>query len=262
MSTQVIPVTPMTISVITVTYNSAKTVADTMVSVAMQSYADIEHLVIDGSSKDNTLDIVRSHARSPTRLISESDDGIYDAMNKGLNRAKGDCVLFLNAGDTFASSTTLKSILLELAGNPDVLYGEAVFVNNEGQSLGLRSEVTPHRLPAQLSWRNFKNGMLVCHQAFIAKRSIAPLFNLEYRLSSDIDWEIQVLKKSHIVLKSEAPICNYLMGGASVQNLKRSWKERYQVLKSHFGFLPNLINHLVIIARGLIFAFKKQGKYW
>jgi hypothetical protein len=104
--------------------------------------------------------------------------------------------------------------------------------------------------------------MLVCHQAFIAKRSIAPLFNLEYRLSSDIDWEIQVLKKSSVILKSSGPICNYLMGGASVQNLKKSWEERYLVLKSHFGFLPNLINHLVIITRGLIFALKKQGKYW
>ena len=153
-------------------------------------------------------------------------------------------------------------ILNELNGNPDVLYGEAVFVNNEGQSLGLRSEVTPHRLPALLSWREFKYGMLVCHQAFIAKRSLAPLFNLQYKLSSDIDWEIQVLKNSTNVLKSAAPICHYLMGGASVQNLQRSWKERYQVLKSHFGLLPNLINHLIIVARGLVFALKKQGKYW
>jgi hypothetical protein len=81
-------------------------------------------------------------------------------------------------------------------------------------------------------------------------------------LSSDIDWEIQVLKKSNSILKSKAPICNYLMGGASVQNLKRSWKERYQVLKNHFGFLANVFNHIVIIARGLIFALNKQGKYW
>jgi hypothetical protein len=122
--------------------------------------------------------------------------------------------------------------------------------------------VTPHRLPDQLSWKDFKYGMLVCHQAFIAKRSIAPLFDLQYKLSSDIDWEIQVLKNSRHVLKSAAPICHYLMGGASVQNLQQSWKERYQVLKLHFGLLPNLINHLIILARGLVFALKKQGKYW
>ena len=104
--------------------------------------------------------------------------------------------------------------------------------------------------------------MLICHQAFIAKRSIAPLFDLQYKLSSDINWEIQVLKKSTNIIKSAEPICHYLMGGASVQNLKRSWQERYEVLKSHFGFFPNLLNHLIIIIRGVIFAWKKQGKYW
>ena len=122
--------------------------------------------------------------------------------------------------------------------------------------------MTPHRLPAELSWRDFQYGMLVCHQAFIAKRSIAPLFDLQYKLSSDIDWEIKVLKKSSAIVKSGAPICNYLMGGASVQNLQHSWKERYQVLRSHFGTIPTLINHLLILTRGLIFALKNRGKYW
>jgi hypothetical protein len=125
----------------------------------------------------------------------------------------------------------------------------------------LAGEVRTDHL-GQVSWEDFRFGMLVCHQAFIAKRSIAPLFNLHYKLSSDIDWEIRVLKKSQTILKSKAPICHYLMGGASVQNLQRSWKERYEVLKSHFGVLPNLLNHVNIILRGLIFAFKKQGKYW
>jgi glycosyltransferase involved in cell wall biosynthesis len=251
------------LSIITITYQAEAYIERTLQSVFEQGCAqEIDYIVVDGASKDRTLEIIEANKAQINQVISEKDQGIYDAMNKGMQLAKGDYVLFLNAGDRFASSTTLKNILLELEGNPDVVYGEAVFVNNEGEPLGLRSEVTPHRLPAKLSWKDFKYGMLVCHQAFIAKRSIAPFFNLEYRLSSDIDWEIQVLKKSRIVLKTEFPICHYLMGGASVQNLKRSWNERYEVLKSHFGFLPNVIHHLVIITRGLIFAFKKQGKYW
>ena len=251
------------LSIITITYQAEAYIERTLKSVFEQSCAEeIDYIVVDGASKDQTLSIIEANKTQINQFISEKDKGIYDAMNKGLTLAKGDYILFLNAGDTFASATTLKNLLHELAGNPDVLYGEAVFVNNEGQSLGLRSEVTPHRLPSKLTWQNFRFGMLVCHQAFIAKRSIAPLFNLAYRLSSDIDWEIQVLKNSQFILKSAAPICTYLIGGASVQNLKRSWEERYQVLKSHFGFLPNLINHLVIITRGLIFALKKQGKYW
>jgi hypothetical protein len=135
-------------------------------------------------------------------------------------------------------------------------------VNTDGGHIGLRSEVTPHKLPNQLKWQDFRFGMLVCHQAFIAKRSLSPLFDLEYKLSSDIDWEIQVLKNSQLIHKSADPICNYLMGGASVQNLKRSWNERYEVLKKHFGFFNNLLNHVIILSRGLIFALKKQGKYW
>lgn len=251
------------LSIITITYQAEAYIERTLKSVFEQGCAEeIDYVVVDGASKDRTLEIIEANKTQINQVISEKDKGIYDAMNKGMQLAKGEYILFLNAGDTFASATTLKTILLELGENPDVLYGEAIFVNNEGLPLGLRSEVTPHRLPSKLTWQNFRFGMLVCHQAFIAKRSIVPLFNLNYRLSSDIDWEIQVLKKSSSVVRSAAPICTYLMGGASVQNLKRSWEERYQVLKSHFGFLPNLINHLVIITRGLIFALKKQGKYW
>jgi len=251
------------LSIITITYQAEAYLERTLQSVFEQDCAaEIDYIVVDGASKDRTLEIIEANKKQINQFISEKDKGIYDAMNKGIQLAKGDYILFLNAGDTFASATTLKNILKELEQNPDVLYGEAVFVNNEGVHLGLRSEVTPHRLPAGLTWEDFRFGMLVCHQAFIAKRSIAPLFNLHYKLSSDIDWEIRVLKKSQTILKSKAPICHYLMGGASVQNLQRSWKERYEVLKSHFGLLPNLFNHLVIIGRGLIFAFKKQGKYW
>lgn len=251
------------LSIITITYQAEAFLERTFKSVFEQDCADeIDYIVVDGASKDQTLEIIETNKKQINQFISEKDKGIYDAMNKGLQLAKGDYILFLNAGDAFASAATLKNILKELVKNPDVLYGEAVFVNKEGQHLGLRSEVTPHRLPTNLTWRDFKFGMLVCHQAFIAKRSITPLFNLHYKLSSDIDWEIQVLKKSSSIVKSDAPICHYLMGGASVQNLKQSWEERYAVLKSHFGLLPNLFNHVNIIIRGLIFALKNQGKYW
>ncbi|MCX6194917.1 MAG: glycosyltransferase family 2 protein [Cytophagales bacterium] len=251
------------LSIITITYLAEAYLERTFKSVFEQGFADeIDYIVVDGASKDRTLEIIEAHKSKVNQFISEKDKGIYDAMNKGMQLAKGDYILFLNAGDTFASPDTLKNLLQELAKNPDVLYGEAVFVNKEGQHLGLRSEVTPHRLPVNLTWRDFKFGMLVCHQAFIAKRSISPLFDLQYKLSSDIDWEIKVLKKSSSIIKSEKPICNYLMGGASVQNLKQSWEERYLVLKSHFGGVSNLLNHVNIILRGLIFAFKNQGKYW
>jgi glycosyltransferase involved in cell wall biosynthesis len=251
------------ISIITITYQAEAYIERTLTSVLEQDCAEeIDYIIVDGASKDRTLEIIKAHQVQINQFITEKDQGIYDAMNKGIQLAKGDYILFLNAGDTFASTGTLKNLLIELDQNPDVLYGEAVFVNTDGGHLGLRSEVTPHKLPNHLTWQDFRFGMLVCHQAFIAKRSLSPLFDLEYKLSSDIDWEIQVLKNSQIIHKSAAPICNYLMGGASVQNLKKSWNERYEVLKKHFGFFNNLLNHVIILSRGLIFALKKRGKYW
>ena len=183
-------------------------------------------------------------------------------MNKGITASTGKYLLFLNAGDTFASENTLENILKNLQSSPDVLFGDAVFVNLAGDKLGLRSEVTPHKLPSQLKWQDFKFGMLVCHQAFIVKKELAPYYSLEYKLSSDIDWEINCLKKSKNILKASYPICQYLTGGASVQNLKKSWKERFQVISAHFGTIPSIFFHLIIIFRGIIFGIKRKGKYW
>jgi hypothetical protein len=128
--------------------------------------------------------------------------------------------------------------------------------------MGKRSEATPHQLPQNLTWKDFKFGMLICHQAFICKKSIAPFFSLEYQLSSDIDWEIKCLKAAQEISYMPEPMCHYLMGGASVKNLKKSWMERFQVLSVHFGFLQTMINHIVIIFRGIRFAYKKGEKYW
>jgi glycosyltransferase involved in cell wall biosynthesis len=208
------------------------------------------------------MSIIQNAPIKPDALISENDQGIYDAMNKGVAKATGEYVMFMNAGDQFASDDTLKTILNHLSKNPDVLYSDANFVDLKGNFMGKRSEATPHQLPQNLTWKDFKFGMLICHQAFICKKSIAPFFSLEYQLSSDIDWEIQCLKAANTISYMSEPICNYLMGGASVKNLKKSWLERFQVLSKHFGFIPTLINHIVIIFRGIRFAYKKGEKYW
>ena len=251
----------MKVSIITVSYQSAATLRQTIESVLAQDYTNKEYWVIDGGSTDGSLEILKSFG-SAIQFISEKDGGIYDAMNKGLAKATGEYVMFLNAGDQFASDDTLKTILNHLSKNPDVLYSDANFVDLKGKFMGKRSEATPHQLPQNLTWKDFKFGMLICHQAFICKKSIAPFFSLEYQLSSDIDWEIKCLKAAHKISYMPEPICNYLMGGASVKNLKKSWLERFQVLSNHFGFIPTMMNHFVIIFRGIRFAYKKGEKYW
>lgn len=251
------------LSIITITYQAEKFVERTIQSVISQgNRPEIEYIIIDGASKDGTLAIVEKYRANIDIIVSEPDRGIYDAMNKGIQQATGDYLIFMNAGDCFASNHTLDSLLEAINNQPDVIVGDALFVDLAGKELGLRSEVTPHKIPANLSWKSFQYGMVICHQSFIVKRTIAPLFDLQFRLSSDIDWEIKCLKLSQKTNQLAIPICRYLTGGASVQNLKRSWQERFQVLERHFGFAQTLWAHLVIITRGIQFAIQKGGKYW
>ena len=251
------------ISIITITFQAEDYIARTLESIESQGLRnDFEYIIIDGNSQDRTLSLIQNASIKPDLLISETDQGIYDAMNKGLEKATGEYVLFMNAGDQFAGRDTLKKILSHLSKNPDVLYSDANFVDLKGHFMGKKSEVTPHQLPQNLTWRDFKFGMLICHQAFICKKSIAPFFSMEYQLSSDIDWEIQCLKSAHKISYLPEPICNYLMGGASVKNLKKSWLERFQVLSKNFGLVPTIMNHITIIFRGIRFAYNKGEKYW
>lgn len=251
------------LSIITITYQAEKFLERTIQSIMEQGHRSaIEYVIVDGASTDGTLALINSYQQDIDQVISEKDRGIYDAMNKGLQVVNGEYVLFLNAGDTFAAKNTLEHILTALDSNPDVLVGDAMFVDMLGQEIGLRSVVTPHRIPRKLTWKSYKSGMVICHQSFIVKRDLAPRYNVEYQLSSDIDWEIKCLKLSHKTIQLSEPICRYLMGGASVQNLKRSWTERFEVMQSHFGFIQTLFAHGWIILRGVAFALKKGGKYW
>ena len=184
------------ISIITICYNASHTISRTLRSIQAQTYNDLEYLVIDGASRDNTLDLVRTLA--PRALVhSERDQGIYDAMNKGLSHATGDYIWFINAGDALPSPTTVGEIVGEACLNgarPDIIYGDTRLIDSEGRDLGLRRLRPPH----SLTWESFRDGMLVCHQAFIVRRAIAPKYNLRYRFSSDVDWCIRCLSPKNV----------------------------------------------------------------
>lgn len=249
------------ITIITITYNAEKFLERTLQSIAKQKCKDFEYLLIDGQSKDETLKIAEKYKNIITTITSEKDKGIYDAMNKGLNLAKGDFVWFINAGDEISEKGTVCEIANKLSTNVDLLYGDAWFVNDTGQIRGKRSDLTPHKLKDGIGWRDLRYGMLVCHQSLIVRRSIAPLY-IEDNLSADIDWEIKSFKKAEKVIYIDHPIAKYLEGGISNQHLKKSLQDRYKVLRSHFGYFPNLYNHLIILLRGILKIFKSRGKYW
>lgn len=243
-------------TIVTCTYNAEAVLQRTLDSVMKQTCCNIEHLIIDGVSKDKTLSMVRAYQHKNNvgesaheiKVYSEPDKGLYDAMNKGIDRATGDYLIFLNAGDVFPSEDTLELVegcVGEGEALPGVLYGDTDIVNMDGRFLRHR-RLTP---PKKLTWRSFKWGMLVCHQSFYARTDIAKdvHYNLDYRYSADVDWCIRIMKeasKRKLSLRNvNAVITNFLDGGMTTQNHRASLKERFQVMRSHYGLLTTLFVH-------------------
>lgn len=250
----------MKLSIITITYNAEKVLERTVKSILGQTEQQFEYIIIDGASSDGTLKIA-ANFKVP-HVFSEPDQGIYDAMNKGLSRATGDYVWFMNAGDEVHDPQVVAKLYKAMQSQADIYYSDTMVVNEDGRPKGLRSVVTPHQLPTTLSWQAFKYGMLVCHQSFIVKRSMAPKYILSHPYSADIDWEIQCLKRSKSVQYLPFTLSKYLTGGFSVKNLRASLWDRFIILKKHFGFWATLYHHAFIFWRGFLFAFHKKGRYW
>lgn len=238
-------------SIITVTYNAASVIAPTLQSIMAQSYRNIEFLLIDGGSSDNTVETVKNSGIEIATLISERDKGLYDAMNKGIAHATGDYLCFLNAGDSFHSADVLEKMAATVADRtdlPDILYGETAEVDEERKFVRMRRLQAPEKL----DWRSFRNGMLVCHQAFFARRDKAPMYDLTYRLSADVDWCIRVMKESKDIVNTHLIIVDYLQNGLSLQHHRASLIERFRIMAKHYGLLPTILRHLWFVVRAVI----------
>ena len=230
-------------SIITVTYNAEKVLEDTIQSVISQTYRNVEYIIVDGASKDHTLEIVNKYHNRINKVISEPDKGLYDAMNKGIQLATGDYLCFLNAGDKFHDSETLQKIVHTLKGQelPDVIYGETAIVDEEGHFLHMRRLSTP----AHLNWKSFKQGMLVCHQAFFVNRELAinHLYDLQYHFSADFDWCIRIMKKAKCLHNTRLTLIDYLNEGMTTKNHKASLKERFCIMAKHYGLISTILHH-------------------
>ena len=260
------------ITYVTITFNAAKVLQRTLDSVLQQDYPNIVHLIIDGASTDDTLKLVddyiaRSNAAEnghQVQVTSEPDKGIYDAMNKGLRSADGDYVCFLNAGDFLPSTDTVSRIITSLTSYtpqlpnssqlPAVLYGDTDIVDGEGRFLHHR-RLAP---PEHLTWKSFKQGMLVCHQAFYARTdfAIATPYDMQYRYSADVDWCIRVMKaaeKENVpLLNLKMVVANYTEEGQTTLHHRESLWERYRVMEHHYGRVQTLLLHLWFAVRSLL----------
>ena len=255
----------VSITYVTITYNAEKVLQRTLDSVLRQDYPEIVHLIIDGASTDGTLAMVndyieRSNAAENghrVQVTSEPDEGIYDAMNKGLRSIDGDYVCFLNAGDFLPTPDTVSHIVQQAAavgGMPAILYGDTDIVDSEGRFLHHRRLAPPEKL----TWKSFRHGMLVCHQAFYARTdfAIATPYNQKYRYSADIDWCIRIMKaaaKENVpLLNLHTVVANYTEEGQTTLHHRESLLERYKVMECHYGRLQTFLMHCWFIVRSVI----------
>jgi len=202
------------ISVITVTYNARQFLEQTMQSVIEQDYANIEYIVIDGASTDRTLEIIHKYESRLAYWVSEPDEGIYDAMNKGVLKATGEWILFMNAGDTFVSTNTVATCVKAFQSNCAMVYGGINVVNTQNQSV-------VYQPPLDLSM--YVKRMPCCHQAVFFKTALVKhyQFNTLFKINADLDLILKLYHAGHSYVKLEIPVINFLSGGIHTQDFPR-----------------------------------------
>lgn len=222
----------MKISVITVTFNSSKTVRDTIESVFLQTHKDIEYIIIDGGSKDNTIDIVREYEtryKGQLRWISEYDHGIYDAMNKGIAIATGDIVGILNSDDFYTSPNVLATVAEVMSDTSlDAVYGDVHYVNNSNLSKCVRYYTSR---PFHRSWMRF--GFMPAHPSFYCRSSVYEkfgTFNLSYKIAADFECLLRLIFVHKIRIRYiPMDFVTMRTGGASTSGLS----SHRQILRDH-----------------------------
>lgn len=236
------------VSVITVVWNAAAELEKTLSNLAALecTAASLEVIVIDGASRDDTPQVLKRYADLISYGISEPDRGLYDAMNKGIRAATGDYLWFINAGDTVFAHDVLTRIFSAPCSAADIYYGETLVVSPSGEPLGLRKKALPH---GTLTWRSLQRGMVVCHQSFIVRRSIAPLYKTDrYRLAADIDWVIECLKRASTIEDTGLVLSCFTTGGISTRRRRASLRERWHIMCRHYGFSRTLWAHVVFVS--------------
>lgn len=247
------------ISIITVCYNSANTIEETILSVINQSYQEIEYIIIDGGSTDGTIDIIKKYEQRISRWISEKDKGIYDAMNKGIKLSTGDLVHFLNSDDYFIDNNIVSEIAKVYSENerPSLIYGNVLCidpVDNYNFTSG-----------QEIQLKDIKNGIMMPHQGVFANRESlikCNMFNIQYKIAADYDQISKLIKNNLPSLYINKTIAVFRLGGISSSDALNfqpitekaiSIKENFGV-KAYLKYLPRAFGAItrIFIRYGLI----------
>lgn len=228
------PESRMKISVITAVYNNRDTIADALDSTLAQTHANTELIVVDGGSRDGTLDVLRGYNDRLGKLISEPDHGIYDALNKGVRLASGDVVGFMHSDDVFADEKVLAKVALAFA-DPDVdaVYGDLVYVKKESPD-----QVVRHWRSGEFAPQKLRRGWMPPHPTLYVRREIYDRlgsFNTDYRIAADYDFMLRLLSQPGVnVAYIPEVLVKMRLGGASNRSLKnviRKSREDYAALR-------------------------------
>lgn len=254
----------MKISVITVTFNSAKTVADTLKSVATQTHRDVEHLIIDGASNDGTLEIVRMHASTQTRLISEPDRGIYDAMNKGIALASGEVIGFLNSDDFYANASVLEKVANAFQDSAvEACYGDLVYVSQDN------SRVVRYWKSKPFTKGDFAKGWCPAHPTFYMRKSVIERmgsFDQSYKMGVDVEFMMRYLECGKIrAVYLPQVLVRMRLGGVSNKSYKNIFlqnKAIFAAMRKYdipFSIVWFIVNKIVSRLKQLVAA--RSGWY-
>ncbi len=216
----------MKTSIITICFNSKDTVEKTLKSVESQSYKIIEHIIIDGGSKDNTLSVVKEFDYI-SKIISESDKGIYDAFNKGIKNSTGEIIGFLNSDDTFYNENSLQHIFDAFDENTDCIFGDLIYSDKN-------EKVTRVWKGSKYKKGAFKKGWMPAHPTFYCRRSVYDklgLYDDSFKIAGDFELMLRILEKYNIRSKYiPHTLVNMKVGGASNNGLK----SKLDILREEF----------------------------
>ena len=239
----------MKVSIITATYNSSNTIIDTLKSLENQSYPNIEYIIVDGASKDNTLEIVKKYSTKISKIISEPDKGIYDALNKGIDASTGDIIGFLHSDDIFAYSNAIEDLVNTLINEQShAIYADLEYVSKENTSNVVRRWVS-----GNYKHSNLKKGWMPPHPTFFMKRNLYKQygsFDLNFKISADYDSLLRYLWLNNISVSYLPKVVTKMrVGGESNRsflNILKKTKEDILVLKKNniFWIYPLLMKNL------------------
>lgn len=222
----------MRVSIITVCFNSERTIRDTLESVACQTYSDIEHIIVDGASSDRTVEIVQNHLTHGTKLVSEPDRGIYDAMNKGIDMATGDVVGMINSDDFYASNRVVEMVADVMRDvRFDACFGDLCYVkkNDPGR-------IVRYWKANVFEAGAFARGWAPPHPTFFVRRSVYErfgVFDLEFSIAADFELMMRFLEK-HRISAQYVPdvLVKMRMGGTTNRSLSNIWRQNREILRA------------------------------